>query len=115
MVLAVLARVEPACAKTLAALALAKAASAVVLAVLARVEPACAKTLAALALAKAAITLIEFADKEDSSANGIPPDVDPSWTTIVFLSVSTVISATAPVKVAVCAVLPLLHCICVAI
>ena len=55
-----------------------------VLAVLAKVEPACARTLAALALAKAAITLVEFADKEDSSANGIPPDVVPSWTTIVF-------------------------------
>ena len=48
-----------------------------------------------------------------SLAKGIPPAVDPSWTTIVFLSVSTVSSAITPVKVDVCAVLPLRIWTCV--
>ena len=44
-----------------------------------------------------------------------PPAEAPSCTTTTFLSVSTVISPAAPVKVDVCTVLPLLNCICVGI
>jgi hypothetical protein len=40
--------------------------------------------------------LLEF-----SLAKAKPPAVDPSWTTIVFFVVSTVISAVTPVNVAV--------------
>ena len=68
---------------------------------------ACRK--AAFACVKAACENVAFALNALSRANAKPPAVDPSWTTTVSLSVSMVISATAPVKALVCVVLPRLN------
>ena len=76
---------------------------------------ACANDEFALSNAKFAFVNANWSNCADSKARAKPPEVVPSWTTIVFLSVSTVISATAPVNVAVWAVFPLLNCNCVGI
>ena len=68
---------------------------------------ACRK--AAFACVKAACENVAFALNALSLAKGIPPAVDPSWTTTVFFVVSMVISATAPVNALVCVVLPRLN------
>jgi len=62
-------------------------------------------------LSKAPFAWVNMVEVVDSLDKGIPPAVDPSWITSVFLSVSTVTSAIAPVKIDVCAVLPRLNCI----
>jgi hypothetical protein len=48
--------------------------------------------------------------KSEFEAKGKPPGVTPSCITRVFLVVSMVTSAEAPVKAAVCDVLPRLSC-----
>ena len=48
-------------------------------------------------------------------AISVPPAVEPSCTTIVFLVVFTVTSPRAPVKVECCTVVPLLNCTSVGI
>ena len=55
----------------------------------------------AFATANTSATAGTYSNSAFGVANGMPPAVDPSWTTNVFLSVSTVISATAPVNVPV--------------
>ena len=51
---------------------------------------------------------------KESVGAGQPPGVEPSCTTITFLSVSTTTSANAPVNALDCVVLPRLNLSCVA-
>src|ERR1041385_8722779 len=68
-------------------------------------RPRCAVPSLPLALSTHTVLPI-FTAKADSTESGLPPGVAPSWTTTVFLVVSTVTSPSAPVKAACCAVVP---------
>ena len=76
---------------------------------------ACIKAAVTVELEPAALAASYAACVNNIVERGLPPAVTPSCMISVCLVVSTVISATAPVNMAVCAVLPLLNCSCVGI